>query len=273
MSENMDERLRELLADQAVFGLSAEESRELSEVSDGGSSSMDALTLELAAAAVLLAETPVEPMPEHLQARVLAAAEQHFADNDIQPTFAPAAVASRPSWFGWLGWAFAAVAITALGLNLVLTRSSSGPIATATPSPTPVVLTPAQQREQLMASPDVARAEWTNGNMPGVEVSGDVVWSDAKQAGYMTFRGLPVNDANTAVYQLWIFDETQSDKTPIDGGVFNVTADGEVIIPIDAKLKARNPKAFAVTMEKPGGVVVSDRKKIAALAPVKPAQT
>ncbi|MBK6751223.1 MAG: hypothetical protein IPG67_14780 [Acidobacteria bacterium] len=41
-------------------------------------------------------------------------------------------------------------------------------------------------------------------------------------------------------------------------------ADGDVIIPIDAKLKAKNPAMFAITVEKPGGVVVSDRKKIAA---------
>jgi len=103
-------------------------------------------------------------------------------------------------------------------------------------------------------------------------VSGDVVWSDAKQTGYLKLKGLPVNDANKEAYQLWIFDETQSDKTPIDGGVFNVTADGEVVIPIDAKLRARNPKAFAITIEQPGGVVVSDRKKVAGLAPVKPNQ-
>jgi hypothetical protein len=45
-------------------------------------------------------------------------------------------------------------------------------------------------------------------------------------------------------------------------------ADGEVIIPINAKLKARKPAMFAVTVEKPGGVVVSDRKNIVALAKV-----
>lgn len=272
MKENMDERLRELLADQAVFGLTAEEARELSELSDGASSSMDALTLELAAAAVLLAETPVEPMPEHLRTKILAQAEEHFAA-DVQPTFVPELAPARPSWFSWLGWAFATIAIAALGINLYVTQNGSGTIAKVDPTPTPVVLTPAQQREELISLADLARAEWGKGNMPEMSVTGDVVWSDSKQAGYMTFRGLPVNDANKEVYQLWIFDETQSDKTPIDGGVFNVTADGEVIIPIDAKLKARNPKAFAITMEKPGGVVVSDRKKIAALAPVKTSST
>jgi anti-sigma-K factor RskA len=108
--------------------------------------------------------------------------------------------------------------------------------------------------------------------MKELAVAGDVVWSDAKQEGYMRFTNLPKNDASVSTYQLWIFDETQSDKTPIDGGTFDVNADGEVIIPIDAKLKARGAKAFAITVEKPGGVVVSDRKKIPTLAPVKPNQ-
>jgi len=115
-------------------------------------------------------------------------------------------------------------------------------------------------------------AQWGKGNVKEMEaVSGDVVWSDQKQSGYMRLKGLARNDVSKETYQLWIFDESQDAKTPIDGGTFDVNADGEVIIPIDAKLKARNPSAFAITIEKPGGVVVSDRKRVAALAPVKPA--
>jgi hypothetical protein len=84
----------------------------------------------------------------------------------------------------------------------------------------------------------------------------------------MRFQGLPANDKRIATYQLWIFDETQDEKTPIDGGTFDISDSGEVIIPINAKLRARNPKLFAVTVEKPGGVVVSKREKVAALAKV-----
>lgn len=81
-------------------------------------------------------------------------------------------------------------------------------------------------------------------------------------------RGLPKNNADASTYQLWIFEENQGDKTPIDGGTFNVSSDGTVVIPIDAKLAAKNPSMFAVTVEKPGGVVVSKREKVAALAKV-----
>ena len=49
------------------------------------------------------------------------------------------------------------------------------------------------------------------------------------------------------------------DERPIDGGVFDIPAGAdEVIVPIDAKLRADNPAVFAITLEQPGGVVVSE---------------
>jgi hypothetical protein len=180
------------------------------------------------------------------------------------------------SWFGWLGWATAAAASVALAVTLFMPRGGDNRAGVSTPPPTPIQeerSNPAQERERLIESAQqLVRAEWAKGNVKEVEVAGDVVWSDEKQTGYMRFRGLPKNDPGKETYQLWIFDETQSEKTPIDGGVFDVSADGEVIVPIDPKLKAKNPKAFAVTVEKPGGVVVSDRKRIVALGAVKPSQ-
>ena len=54
----------------------------------------------------------------------------------------------------------------------------------------------------------------------------------------------------------------------MDGGVFDVSADGEVIVPIDPKLGVVDPTLFAVTIEKPGGVVVSSRERLPLLASV-----
>jgi hypothetical protein len=67
-------------------------------------------------------------------------------------------------------------------------------------------------------------------------------------------------------------DENQGDKMPIDGGTFDVNSNGEVVVPINARLKAKAPHLFAVTIEKPGGVVVSKREKIAAIAKVETQQ-
>jgi len=80
---------------------------------------------------------------------------------------------------------------------------------------------------------------------------------DEQQAGYMRLSGLVANEPGTAQYQLWIVDPDR-DARPVDGGVFDVPADDEeVIIPIDSKLRINGPAAFAITLEKPGGVVVS----------------
>ena len=84
----------------------------------------------------------------------------------------------------------------------------------------------------------------------------------------MIFKGLPVNDKSKETYQLWIFQDAELEKHPIDGGVFNVNDNGDVIVPIDAKLRVNGPKVFAITVEKPGGTVVSEREKIVALAKV-----
>ena len=67
-------------------------------------------------------------------------------------------------------------------------------------------------------------------------------------------------------YQLWIFDKGRDVRYPVDGGVFDVSAAGEVVIPITAKLAIGQPTLFAVTVETPGGVVVSERKRIVVTA-------
>ncbi|MCG8653063.1 MAG: anti-sigma factor, partial [Pirellulales bacterium] len=74
-----------------------------------------------------------------------------------------------------------------------------------------------------------------------------------------------VNDASVEQYQLWIIDP-QRDDEPIDGGVFDIKQNGEVIVPINAKLTVIEPAAFAVTIEKPGGVVVSTQQRLPLIA-------
>lgn len=288
MNINMDEKLLDLLADQATVGLSEEEARQLEDLlgtTDGG---MDAQSFELAAAAIMLAETRYEPMPAGLEAKLSRAAEDYLgtAKGEIhesihdQPTQAFKWKESKPSrsFFDWFGWAAAAAACVVIGVMFFYNQNRISQMQaridqlSATPTPAPSL---AELRDRLKASGgSVVRAEWTKGNVPETEtVTGEVVWSDAEQKGYMTFRGLPVNDANKEAYQLWIFEDAKLEEFPKDGGVFNVAANGEVIVPIDAKLRTLDPKAFAVTIEKPGGVVRSERDKIALLAPVKPSST
>jgi hypothetical protein len=69
------------------------------------------------------------------------------------------------------------------------------------------------------------------------------------------------------IYQLWIVDPARSAE-PVDGGVFDVDSAGTVRVPIDAKLSVRKPQAFVITLEKPGGVVVSSQKVVVAVSEV-----
>lgn len=124
-------------------------------------------------------------------------------------------------------------------------------------------------RSELLASArDLVQAKWQAGKHPLDEpVTGDVVWSSSYQQGFMRLAGMPLNDPLREQYQLWIIDPLRDDE-PVDGGVFDVSQTGEVIIPIEAKLHVTKPTAFAITIEKPGGVVVSKQDRLPLLAVV-----
>ncbi len=277
MSENKQEKLIDLLIKKAVSGLDEAEQHELDALDSDTASEFR--SLEMTAAAINVAGIAVdEPLPAHLYTKIAANAEQFVAAAEMESSpWSPAKPRHQEveregiSWFGWLGWAAAAAACIALALNLWITRTPQNNQANIKP-PTaiPKVLTLGEQREEMMRSAiGTVKANWTAGNVKEMnQISGDVVWSDEKQAGYMRFKGLPKNDGTKETYQLWIFDKTQDKATPIDGGTFDVTSDGEVVIPINAKLKAKGPEMFAITIEKPGGVVVSKREKLAAIAKV-----
>ncbi len=79
----------------------------------------------------------------------------------------------------------------------------------------------------------------------------------------MAIRGLAEVEPTRGVYQLWIFDDARDARFPVDGGMFSVRdARATTIVPIRASLPVRRPTLFAITLEPPGGVVVSDRKRI-----------
>lgn len=286
MNEQTQEILFDLLTQKAIYGLDEAEQRQLDEL-DPGTADMEFRSLEIAAAAIGMVGLEEEPLPSHLRASIISNAEHYFADAKtlVAEPWPPATSQTRlvsetndressgGSWFGWFGWAAAAMACIALAANIWFTPFQPVEVARNTPPANvavPPVLSTVQLRDQLVqAAADTIKATWAAGNVKELtQVVGDVVWSDEKQSGYMTLRGLPVNEVSKETYQLWIFDKTQDAATPIDGGTFDVKSTGEVVIPINAKLKAQGPQMFAITIEKPGGVVVSKRGKIAALAKV-----
>lgn len=116
----------------------------------------------------------------------------------------------------------------------------------------------------LASSPGVGQWRWQGDAGGG---PGDVVWDGHGQRGFLRLRGFVPNDPARARYQLWIFDGARDDRYPVDGGVFDVPAGlDEVIIPVKAALPVTRPTGFAVTVEHPGGAVVSTREKLVAFA-------
>ncbi len=294
--EERKERLFELLADQTLFGLNEQESSELNELQIEFPEFKNDNSFEKAALAISLGNLNTNnAMPQNLQAQILADADKFFesnvevAENTVEqekyvssgalPTETPNADirtitydSPKPSFMQWLGWGFAALACIALVANIWLTRVNPNTDVVTNPTPTATPkkeLTPAEKKQQFLASVnDLIKTSVASPDEKNKELTGEIAWSNTKQEGYVTVKGLPKNDKNKETYQLWIFDETQDEATPIDGGIFDIDENGEVIIPINAKIDVKKPKMFAVTVEKPGGTVVSKRDKIVALAKV-----
>lgn len=262
-----DERIDELLADRALEALSSEEQREL-ERSLASNPGLDADAYDHAAAALDLAlgETDFEALPDALRTKLLAAGRgvvakrrsahdpRREAHTDSSAQRASSRAPSAALWTGWL----------AIAAGLVLAFVGWWP--RLKPAPTLVE----RRQELLEKAPDKVVVAWKPTEDPASKsVSGDLVWSNREQRGYMRFKNLPKNDPSQHQYQLWIFDAQQDPKYPIDGGVFDIDAQtGDVIIPIDPTIRVVDPKMFAVTIEKPGGVVVSGREHIVVLAQI-----
>lgn len=133
----------------------------------------------------------------------------------------------------------------------------------------PAVL--AERRQQLLEVPDSIQIAWQPFDLPDApaeqrDVRGDVVWSDELQQGYIRFVGLDPNDPNIEQYQVWVIDERGLEQK-VSGGVFNASAEGEVIVPIEPGIDVGRVAIFAVTVENPGGTWVPDLSRRVVVAP------
>jgi hypothetical protein len=279
------ERLWDLLADEATQGLDGADAAELATLL-AEHADVDSESLERAAAACDLALfsprwADLEPMPAALGARVrasytpgLSAVTTGRVERDARAVMAR----SRRAGYGavprtgggpgrvvaWGGWALAAacVALAAAAWWPRVGGPSGGGGGGATL---------AQVGAFASSHADCRRAAWTAGkDASGAACAGEVVWSPSAQEGYMVFRGLRANDPGAEQYQLWIFDPARDARYPVHGGVFDVPAGAaEAVVPIRPRLGVPGAATFVVTVEQPGGVWVSDRSRIAAVASLK----
>jgi len=252
------ERLEELFAASLIFGLTADERVEFLELRAQHPS------VDLQPIAEVIASLDEHhpalkdmPLPLHLRERILADAQRILPLAQSQH-----AGSGRTRSSNRLPWAISAVCASVM---LVAVATAWMLWQGRLPGD------PTLQREQLIASAhDLIQIPWADGPTPMPGAQGDISWSTSEQRGFMQFRGMRANNPTVEQYQLWIFDRNQDEKTPVDGGVFNIPSDGEVVVPIKPGLQIREPYLFAITIEKPGGVVVSDRSRLPLLAAVTP---
>ena len=212
-------------------------------------------SFELTAAFASLARPDDEQLPQHLRERILRTGQaevQRFvvaaADRGPRRAVGPRPRSNRWFWIAAASVAFALVSWwpALFGRSLDLEAQRRGVL----------------ERAAILQ-------DWSATEDPAAQgLEGDVVWDNETQQGYMRFVGLQPNDPTQSQYQLWIFDAQRDERYPVDGGVFDVRADGEIIVAIRAAVEIQDPTLFAVTVEQPGGVVVSDRSRVVALARV-----
>ncbi|MBX3389996.1 MAG: anti-sigma factor [Phycisphaeraceae bacterium] len=273
------ELLNELLAERALNGLTDADQVRLKELLHrAGLEEDDSFDLAAAAAMLALAH-PAERPPASVYTRAGQAAEQFARELEnsrnvvgapalriVEPEFgAPRPRRISSAWLGWMA-AAACLAFAAIGWLQIFANRQSMVVA-------PVSL--ASLRDAVAKSPDVRRLAWGDWDNPEIKgVTGEVVWSESGQKGFMTFRGLPANDPTKEQYQLWIVDERGLDQR-VSGGIFNGTGEStgwqgevrsqrvgdELVVEISPRIHVGNPALFAVTIEAPGGTWVSDMKR------------
>jgi len=252
------DRLAELLTEELERPLSdAEEAEVRALLARHPDWARDDMAWTAAAVATARALPHIEPMPDGLRAQILEAAAP-FVVAPVHELPRRREVSGTPRW---VPWSLAAAAGLAAVIGWARTPER---IVVDTEPPPAAEPSPAARLAALQTSAsNLIRWEATATEDPlAGQASGEFVWSPGRQEGFMVFEGLPANDPSQRQYQLWIFDETRQAEHPVDGGVFDVDRSGRVVIPIDAAIEVRKPTLFAVTVEAPGGVVVSDREHI-----------
>lgn len=259
--EDKINRFEELEAGRILGDLDAAETKEWQELSEELACGPD-LSLELAAAAVETDSLGGNDLPDDVADLVRRDIAKRSQGGGTART-----VALPATWRVILGSTRTAWAVAALFAILFVAQAlRSVPEPGKPVAGPPAGISPEQARDELLGKAGDLIVSDFGATEPFDRMSGKVVWSDALQEGYMTLSNLPANDPGENQYQLWIVDPDRDEK-PVDGGVFDIPPGKETaVIPIRNPLAVKNPAAFVITLEQPGGVVVSKQEVVVALA-------
>jgi hypothetical protein len=174
---------------------------------------------------------------------------------------------------GWMA-AAAALALAAVGWLRPVTPRGVGP------SGADVMLATVADLEAIAAAEGTRRLPVLGkGPLESQAPIGEFVWNSRQQRGFLRLARLDSADPAKGQYQGWFFDKSRDGQYPVSAGLFDVPRvgagggdnqlrdrAGNLLIPIKPDLPVGEMEAFAVTVERPGGVVVTDKKGLVLLA-------
>ena len=176
-------RWEELQIARMLFGLTTDEEAELDELSRKLPAD-EADEFEAVVAALDIAWSEKQVLPAHLRQQVRLRAQQEIGLKSVVSLAPPQGGNELAKRAGrYLPWLLSAACMMISFFSWAANRPSDNPVPNDR-----------QLRAKMLASQEgLVRATWTAGTTPVGKVDGDVVWSPAQQAGFMRFRGLPVN--------------------------------------------------------------------------------
>jgi anti-sigma-K factor RskA len=180
------------------------------------------------AAATLAHDVPARPLPAGLRDRVVGEINRGKK------------VAFPQRRLNWLPWAIAACLALACSYLVAERTGLRSRVA-------------ALEQRDFFAQVQIASLSSKLANVPNANAV--VVWDEKKQKGVLKVTQLPANTPNRD-YQLWLVDPRYKD--PVDGGVFHVSNTGEMSIPFKPNAPVRDAKAFAISLERKGGVTKAE---------------
>ncbi len=173
---------------------------------------------------LLAHDVPLRNPPPELEHRIFTSLRRKFSLRGVTVSHS------------WVPWAIAASLMAACFLLLIDRARISHQLA-------------ALQRRSMVAETQIAMLSSKLENAPRAYAV--VVWDVEKQEGVLKVVDVPKN-ATDHDYQLWVVDPEY--KQPVSGAVFAVESDGTTKIAFKPEARVSSAKAFAVTLERKGGV-------------------
>jgi anti-sigma-K factor RskA len=180
------------------------------------------------AAADVALTAPVQSPPAALKWRVIGEIERQ--------TKAPTVLPTRRSSSAWVPWAIAAILMVFCGLLAFDRARLQREIAAVRGSD------PLMQTIFFTLTP--------SGPVPA-DAKAVVAWQPGRQTGVIRISNLPAPESGRD-YQLWAVDAAHKD--PISAGVIHVNENGVAQIRFKPVEMAQQVKAFAISLEREGGV-------------------